>query len=588
MSDLSILHNLMESPPAACMTAPDPEAAQDECHLTLPLQDKGKPDGRVYNIRFKRVGDQFVLSENEFGHNHWYERHANRNEIAKIVRVSGTLFQSNVAIGASAAKVVTAMAQFIVTGEIHVSDRTTNKHDWARVLLNVFTDSGTSLPALLGQLQILRTSPIVAQDDKMLERIKWTSGILDHVAKYRDFRQHLIQDSDIALLTSGPSDKKELVKKIAVLAREVITTHATHRPIQYDKKTTEAYRAYQELYGDRVRKKGDKARPGDLPDFCTALAQAINELSGRRGFGGSYVQTCREITPLIDLPPLEAAVESIALEFEGKPGRSILQRVIEAESEAANMSIEWFSPENENGERGEPRPSFRAVADSFLNHVSVDMEADSLADTKIHFDLPSFQQELELNIETNSTTRREYIILGLAILRRYFGNEGTPPRQKIFTGGNFHEMSWENTSEELRAIRRYMGRLEARLKTSHDTSDVYLPVAEAITCGVGVAGLVVAETVKPIKEDETLQLIVGTSGAGLAGGGCSSLLMHFAGRPIIKYKNRYLWEGVTFGVGAAGGVAAYLGFKLPLGDDPQPIIPPPEGGTKFPVDKYGP
>ncbi len=127
--------------------------------------------------------------------------------------------------------------------------------------------------------------------------------------------------------------------------------------------------------------------------------------------------------------------------------------------------------------------------------------------------------------------------------------------------------------------------IEGRLGSSEAGTDVWLPILEGTVCALGVAGVVLSETLPQIRDDADLRLGLGTASSGLTGLGCASLAGHFLWPAVAPdaVHNSYLWDGLTGLGGALIGGGLYLLISL-LGGGQNP----PMGSPRFPVDEYGP
>lgn len=589
MSDLVILFSHVENPPPACVEEPPTDGTEDGCHLSVGIQEVGAPAGEVRQIQFNRSGDQFVMAPSTHPEvRAWFESHENTTQIHNVLRMTGNLLRTGEESTVERATMFATISHYLVTGEVRLPGTESQVEDPVHIgdgFLYILADSGENLLSrILGRLQISRRAAWVEENPSIRDRIRWVNSILDVVPQYHDFRRHFLSPEDLRLYLTPENARSDWdhrqqerfrkINAVVRMARELVISETLTRPLRFTGATYRAMNAYQQLYEGQINN-------GQRGSFCEVIREALPRLTNRDVSSQPILQDCELLdlageAPLTDLPAwiLNRTVM-------GPTGRRELQQAIEEESADADMPIDWFFPED-----GVARRSFAHVSQSFWENTNIHGPTGPEDTLRVTFDFNDFRQSLDLDISVNTTTRREYILLGIAYLRRFFGNEGELPTFRTFQNNRMTDWQFDINETELRDIRRYIRSLERQLGSSHDFSDTTLPILESIACGVGIAGVAVAEAVPEIRNDDTLHLGVGTPSAALAGGGCTSLLMHYAGQPLLGYRNRPMVEGITGGVGFLAGGGVYLLINLLGGGGSNP--PMPGGDERFPVDSYGP
>lgn len=575
MSDLILSYDTLTVPPVACTESP-PESSRvrDGCYFNLGFVDDSNPAATPRVVRFDRVGDQFVLSSsNSDAVRGWFESHTNTLAIFDAVRLTSAMLRGFPRdFSAESMRVLFVISQFISTGEVRTSPRgevSLDRSEMANALLYIFTENAEEvLGPVLGQLQVARRSSWLS--DEGVERIRWVTSILDLVPSYRLMRGAFIDEAELDRWASLPVDRRNYLDELMSYLRFVIIADAADLPLRFSQDLLTAHDAYVELYENDIE-------AGRRPEFCAALAQSLETLRGERGGATTFISDCREALRLRDLNPETALRESLSGSLLESAGLRAMQEAIAEESAEANMSLEWLlqRDEAEHGRIGE-------ILSAVFRHIEVRYPEDAEALPTLHMDVAALRLELTTLFDANASTRREYLLAALAVLRRLFGRDGAAPAARVFVRDAFQEVSWDFSDEELAQLRRFIEGVESSRVASHEASDLWLPVLEGAVCAVGIGGLFATELAPELRGDEDLHLGLGTTSAGLTGLGCSSLMGHFFWPEIGEVHNRYLWEGLTGLGGALVGIGIYL---LAQFLNPNP---PPNPGMRFPVDEYGP
>lgn len=592
MSDLLFAPNGLTSPPDACYEAP-PTATRgvvppDACHMDIPFVEEGALASRRV-VRFDRSGDQFILSpSNGLEIREWFEGHANTSQVYTTLRLfNGMIRVPNFRLSPQATHLVLLLAQYVANGSvtevIDGSAASFHDQDVAQGLLQIFADNSESiLGPFLGQLQVMRRGSWLSAE--ALERLRWVTSMIDVVPQYRSFRLHLLSESD---LEHPEAARLENVTTLVSFAAGVVAADTLTRPLRYNQDFLAANDAYLALYGSEIE-------AGRRPDFCTALEEALSELRGARGGAdGRFLRECRLALTLREQDPSEALLETFRSALTGEDGLGILQELIADESREANMTVDWLAQRGDADAYGRIGEILRVV----IRHLRVefvaaedseilDPDAPGGADANdssplLTLDVPSLRTELLTLLDANPTTRREYLLAAIAILRR-LARPGSESTVRVFSRDQFLEvgLSDENRAE----LRRLLAFLEGQRETSQERSDILLPIMEGVVCAVGGAGLALSEALPEIRRDGDLRLGIGLPSAGLIGAGCTSLIGHFIWPEVAEPRNDYLWDGVTGLIGAALGVGTYLLIHFLGGGNPMAMDP----GDRFPVDPYGP
>jgi len=571
-----------------CVEEPSQDAAQDDCHIILPLREPGQSQASVRMLQFDRSGDQFILSPyNSSSLREWYEGHPNTAEIQNTLRVLGSLLRIDRVVDSGMQAVFTVFAQYLVTGDTRVpgaEDQLGDPFQLANAILSTFTDSGDDvLSRVLGRLQVIRRSSWVDRIPGMRDRISWVNSILDVVPQLQAFRRDLLTEADVSLLLSNSSQLSVLgtparqrydqLQVIDNFCREMVLTRTLQRPYAITQSTVDAMNAYTQIYRGAIEE-------GAREDFSGILSDYFHSLEGSGRDFSTFLEDLEVLNTMAGTSEENMTRYFVRSQVSEDIGRTALQEAIRDESADADMGMDWFYPEN-----GTARPSFARVVDLFWRNLHIHMPESERDTFRLGFQLAPFQQALDLAIDTNTTTRREYVLLGIAYLRRFFGSDGEVPRFRIYQGGEMRQVSIQVSREELADIRRYTRHLERQLEGSQEFSEVHLPILEAVACGVGAAGAVFAELYPQVSSDPALRLGIGTPFAAVGSAGCASLFSHFVIQPLTGYRNRPFAEGMVSLGGAILGGAAYflLSFFLNGGMGPQD-----DPGMRFPVDPYGP
>lgn len=580
MSDLILSYENLAVPPSACTeTPPEPSTrgsrGSDGCFLTLGLVDDTNPSATPRLVRFDRAGDQFILSaSNSESIRGWFETHTNTLALFDTLRLTGAMLRGYPSsMRAETIRVLFVISQFVSTGLVRTSAReetTMDRGDLANGLLEIFTDSGEEvLGPVLGQLQVARRSAWVSEEG--VERIRWVTSILDLVPSYRLFRGNFLDENELDHFAELSPDHQEQIGVLSNFLRNIVVRHSADLPLRFSQSFIAAHDAYRELYSDDIS-------AGRRMEFCATLSQALQVLRGERGGSGSFLEECSEALRLRDLSPEAALRESMRAVLLSPAGLRALQDSIQAESDDAEMTVSWLRErgDSENGRIGE-------VLEIFFRHLQVHYSDDPEAPPTLSMDVPALSLEWSTLLDAHVTTRREYLLAILALARRLFGSDGNAPALRVFVRDSFAEVSWNFSESELHSLRTFLASLGTRREDSQEQSDIWLPILEGAVCALGIGGLFATELTPDISRDEGLHLGLGTSSAGLAGAGCSSLLGHYVWPEIGEVHNRYLWEGLTGLGGAVVGVGLYLLLHFLTGGSSGT-----GPGTRFPVDEYGP
>lgn len=571
-----------------CVAEPAQDAAQDDCHIILPLREPGQSQASVRMVQFDRSGDQFILSPyNSSSLREWYEGHPNTAEVQNTLRVLGSLLRIDHEVDSGMQTVFTIFAQYLVTGDTRVpgsEDQLGDPFQLANAILSTFADSGDDiLSRVLGRLQVIRRSSWVDRIPGMRDRISWVNSILDVVPQLQAFRRDLLTEADISILLSNAtqlsalsSSGRQRYQQLLVIdnfCREMVLTRTLERPYTITQSVVDAMNAYRQIYRSALEE-------GSRYSFSTILMDYFQSLEGEGRDFTTFLEDLEVLNHMAGLSDEDLTRYFVRAQVAERIGHTALQEAIRDESADADMEMNWFFPED-----GSARPSFVRVVDLFWQNLDIHMPESERDSFRLDFHLAPFQQALDLAIDTNTTTRREYVLLGIGYLRRFFGSDGAVPRFRIYQGGEMRQVSIQVSRQELADIRRYLRHLERQLEGSHEFSEVHLPILEAVACGVGAAGAVFSELYPQVSSDPTLRLGIGTPFAAVGSAGCASLFSHFVIQPLTGYRNRPLTEGLVGLGGAIVGGAAYflLSFFLNGGMGPQD-----DPGMRFPVDPYGP
>lgn len=575
MTDLIIDFRGMERFAGACLEAP-PSTGTDPCSYSLPLRDSAEAGAASRSVRFDRRGDSFVLSPANSGDVlTWAGSHGNLSTVLTTMRVLQNLSQTT-RLGSTdgGAMTLAVVAHYITTGEGF--DPSLSGEEGERVivsaLLDILTDSPEdALSSLLGRLSVLRSQDWLNAESR--ERVRSIIEMVDLVPAYRTFRQNFVEESEFAHWSELSRERMGQVSAIAEFARDVVLDNAFDRPLRYSDGFRAAEAAYTSLHQADIL-------AGRRPDFCGALETALSQLRGDRGLPQNFLNDCRLASRLVDRPPTEAVRETLRSDVFSSSGLQALQRTVESESSAANMSIDWLTEQGDDptgGRIGEILSPLLAQ----LNYV----EGREGGEPRLTLNVVQVIMALNHMIDGESTRRREYILSTLALVRRFFPASGEFPPVRAFVAGEFRDLEWDISEEDRELLSQFLRRTEARIERSQNSSDLALPILEGALCAIGAAGALTAHLVPEIGGDRDLQLGIGTASVGLAGAGCSALAGHFLWPELSNdVHNRYLWEGLT-GLGGAivaGGLYFLISF-FTRGEGSNP-----GGGIRFPVDVFGP
>lgn len=574
MSDLIIRFDGIRATTRACIDAP-PASGVDPCQVTLPMVDDADPSAAAHHVRFDRQGDQYILSPANPGDTlTWVASHPNLPEILQTLRITQSLLRGNeLGVYASATQIFFYVANYIATGEARNSRGELIDHAaMANGLLETFTDSGDrTLTDFVGRLSFLRGQDWLGAEAR--ERLRGVVDLMDFGPRYRAFRRHFINEEEYARFDSLPRERQEQLQAITNFCREMVVAHALEQPVRFSRAFLAANAAYQTLYAAELS-------DGTRLDFCTSVEDALRELRGDRGVPPVFMEECHQALRLIDMPVADAVRESLRASLLSASGTRRLQESIAEESEDANMTVEWLGRQGdeEGGRIGQ-------VADILLRHLQVRVPEEEGVAPEISIDVTSAAVEINLLIDAQTVRRREYILAALALLRTLFRTDGAGLDQRVFAGGEYRELSWTLTASRRGELAGLIRSIEGRLGSSEAGTDIWLPILEGTVCALGVAGVVLSETLPQIRDDADLRLGLGTASSGLTGLGCAALGGHFLWPAVApdSVHNSYLWDGLTGLGGSLVGAGLYLLISLLAGGQT-----PPMGSPRFPVDEYGP
>ncbi len=587
MTDLRIHFQSQISSTPECVEGPPEDSSQDGCHVILPLREPGQGATAVRMVQFDRSGDQFILSPaNSTSLREWYEAHSNTAQIQNSLRLTGSLLRTGHEVSAGMEMVYMILSQYLVTGEARLpgaEDDLGDPFNLGNAILSTFADSGDSiLSRLLGRLQVIRRSSWVSMIDGMLDRIGWVNSILDEVPRLNTFRRHFFSESDMALLlssedavrgfTSPSRERYDQLQLVDNFCREMVIAQALQRPFIFNDSTLRAMNAYSRVYQEQIS-------GGERASFFEILRDHLGSLGEDLRGTELFLQDVEVLNFMAPAEGQDLTDYHIRSHVANLIGRQALQEVIREESSDANMAMDWFYPD-----MGVARPSFARVSDSFWRNLERHHPSHDRDSFRLHLDFPGFQRDLDLAIDTNATTRREFVLLGIAYIRRFFGSDGEVPSFRLYQEGRVRQVSMTASREELNDIRRYLRHLERQLEGSQDFSEVHLPILEAVACGIGAAGAIFAETYPDVRSSPELRLGIGTPFAAIGSAGCTALFSHYVIQPLTGYRNRPLTEGLVGLGGAIVGGAAYFLLSFFLGGAANQDAP----GMRFPVDPFGP
>lgn len=576
MSDLIIDFRGMGHFAGACLEAP-PSSGVDPCSYSLPLRDSAAAGDPARSVRFDRRGDSFVLSPaNNADILTWAGSHGNLSTVLTTMRVLQNLSQTT-RLGSTdgGAMTLAVVAHYITTGQGF--DPSLTGEEGQRVivsaLLDILTDSAESaLSSLLGRLSLLRSQDWLNAEAR--ERVRSIIEMVDLVPAYRNFRQNFLDEGDFTRWSELSPERRGQVAAIAEFARDVVLDNAFDRPLRYSDEFRSAEAAYTALHQADIL-------AGRRPDFCGALETALTQLRGDRGLPRNFLNDCRLASRLVDAPASEAVRETLRSDVLSSAGLRELQRSVESESSAANMSIAWLTEQGDAHTSGRIGEVLSPLLEQ-TNYLAPEREGE---EPQLGLNVVQLVMALNRMIDGESTRRREYIIATLALVRHFFPASGEFPPVRAFVDGEFLEVAWDISEEDRELLTQFLNRTESRIERSQDSSDLVLPILEGALCAVGAAGALTAHLVPQIGENPDLQLGIGTASVGIGGAGCSALLGHFLWPTVTNdVHNRYLWEGLT-GLGGAivaGGLYFLISF-LTRGEGSNP-----DGGIRFPVDPFGP
>lgn len=578
MPNLWITYEGLQSPPPACAEEPTQakakaKKAQDSCFLTIPLLEQEDSKAAPHRIRFDRQDDHFVLSNSNSPEEvTWVGRHQNLDQILDILKLTEDRIRSNGYVSDPQEHSFQLMvAQYVVTGKVRFPGKSyapegfnesTAKVHLANFLLGSFAISGKeAIRSVGGALSVFRGGSSLSKEAR--QRIEWISSILDLLPQYESFRRHFAEEQDVSNFDQLPLVKRGFVADILNYCRKALIYHWMNLPLPYDKDILNAFMAFQAL-----NPKKDEAKMAQ--EFCSRLSLAFSELPGKHGSQANALSECRVVLRWIALDDEKAIKQSLEGLMLSEVGLQKLQSTVAEASEESRMSVPWL----------DRRGRMQAVLGALTRHLQVLPNSNADLPPNLSLDFKPLIMDLTLLTDAHPVQRREYLLAALAVFKSLFGNSENPEPARVFYQGEFHELSWRLPEEGRREIREFSERLERELRVSQRRSDIWLPVLEGATCALGAVGLGLSEGLPSIRNSQNLHLGIGTPSAALLGAGCAALVGHFLLPKMAKVRNRYLWEGVTAGVGGVLSAGFYLlGTLLSQGD----------GSTvKFPTDIYGP
>jgi hypothetical protein len=583
MSDLLVTYENISLPPKACSEAPPPEvsaipdnkskkdplSAIDGCSIQLPLLSSDEAEGKTRYIRFDRRKDHFVLSPTNSADNlTWVGKRSNLTEILDVLRVlEGTLRKAEVE-STEVYSMKLSIVQYLVTGRVllHGSEeknlkRPRNDVDLAERMLEIFSISpDQAIANFIGPINVFRGD--AALGDKVKERITFLNQILDLKPKYRALRSNFADPLALDHWLELKGTERKKYQDLLTFLRQTVVNESLGKPLRYDGAFDASYRAYLMLNSELTEEAGKDA-------YCQALEKGLAELRGKRGVAKEWIAECRAAMDWSALPEDEALHKSLRFAFLSDAAKPLLEQAISAESKKADMKVDWLA------DRGRFAEAYKLLD----GQMKIGLPEGEAAPT-LSLDPAALRVQLKVWISTHLTQRRERLLASLALLRRTFGESGTPASVRVFNRGRFVEAAWKLDAKALGQIRDFQRELEREINVSETRTELWLPIVEASTCAAGVVGLGFSEGYGGFDRHPDLQLGFGISSAGLAGAGCSSLVGHYVWPKLGKVRNRYLWEGLTGAGGAIVGVGIYLLARSLRGDPGSPI--------KYPVDEYGP
>lgn len=579
MSDLVVTYEGISLPPKACSEAPPPEnpplpekgkkdplPVLDGCSVQLPLLSSDEADGKARYVRFDRKKDHFVLSQTNTADNlTWVGKRGNLSEILDVLRVlEGTLRKAEIE-STEVYSMKLSIIQYLVTGRVvlHGSEEKNLKRprtevDLAERMLEIFSISpDQAIANFIGPINVFRADAALGEPVK--DRIRFLNQILDLKPKYRSLRANFADPLALDSWLQLKGEERKKYQDLLTFLRQTVVNETLGKPLRYDAVFDASYKAYLALHPDLAEKAGKDA-------YCKSLETGLAELRGSRGVAKEWIEECRSAMDWSLLTEDEALRKSMRYSFLSDNARPLLEQAIEAESSKANMKVDWLA------DRGRFADAYRLLEDQ----IKIETKGDS---PSLSLDPAALKIQLNVWIGGNLIKRREYLLAALALLRRTFGESGTPGSIRLFHRNQFVQGEWVIDSKALKAIRDYQEELSKELQLSQVHSDLWLPIAEGASCAAGVVGLGFSETYGGFDRRPELKMGVGGVSAGLAGAGCSSLAGHYLWPKLGKVRNRYLWEGLTGAAGLAVGVGIYF-FARSFRDNGD--------RTKFPVDEYGP
>lgn len=578
MSDLIVTLEGIKPPPEACAQEPPHQPVkttppEDRCHIDLPLVDPKKPKKGTKILRFDRQGKSFVLSNKNSSQNlTWITQYKDWKDIFTVVRLVENIYRSfGEAKQSSEHSTIVMVSQFVVNGKIRFPKdsqfqkklyRSGDKLDLSHYLLAVFTISPPGgVQKFVGALTEFRRDG--ALNDAARKRVDWVTSIFDLVPKHKAFRKNFIGKTKAEPWRDLSEDLKEKLRPIFYLSRKAVTHHWMGRSLKLDREVFKAFQGYQKLHP-----KWDAS--GQAKNFCTALQKSLEELGVKGIKGNKFHPLCRRALKYMGKKPEEGIRASLWDHLTASESLKRLQDLIKKESKQANMSLQWLHG----------RGRIEAMAKHVLDNLKINLQPKNKTKVEIKVDVQSMIQGMGLSISSTVSTRREYILSSLAILRFYFGQLGSLPDLNIFWEGEYKRIPWSLGAEDLKEIRSYQKKLESQLRFSHKKSDQWLPLAEGISCAVGSVGILGFETRG--NHDSNSHRSFGLGSYTLAGAGCGALAGHFILPMIAKgrVRNRYFWDGASGVGGALLGAGIYFLVHT--------VINPYQDPSRNPVDEYGP
>jgi len=572
MSDLVVNYENLSGTPEACSQEPPVPTKQDPnpkdgCSLTLPLVDENDAKAQARLLRFDRKGPSFVLSSaNDADDLTWVSRHGSIAPILDVLRMTGTLLRANEKSTSSAGlQIFLTITQFLATDKVRfgkaldsfpeIPEGVGNRLQLASFLLEIFTqNSDDALKKLLGALAILRGDKNTSKE--VSDRIAWISDVMGLRPAYLKFSDHFVEEKDLANLEA---DDRSSVIQVLRWVRQAVVQNSLHEDFRYDSVFTNAFLAYQKLpFQKTMKEKGD---------FCDRFAAAMTELGVN--LPPDFKSECRQAIKLLSLTPEIALKQSLRENWLSDEGGPFLQNLIKDESSRSNMSVEWLKS----------RGTMQKVTNLLLTSLQVKIPNDEHQAPTLSWDPKSFGVNLDILMGENLTTRREYLLAALALLRRVLDEKENPRPLHAFYSGRFSDLSVAKSEDVRSEFQSLVKRIEGELSVSESHSEKWLPWAEAGTCVLGVGGLAYSQNFISSPSHESLQFGLGLGSSVAAGGGCSALLAHYVLPKVTKVRNRYLWEGL---VGAGGAILVTSLFLWRWSGQDH------GDRTRFPTYGYGP